>query len=252
MEFTNKKDSSWKRWFKDKGFYLAIAVCLLAVGGVAVITFMNASPVPVEDGSSTTTTTAPRQPATSATVPVDQIVTGVPDKRTEPPVTTPVTEAQKPASLFLLPLTNTVLQPFSDGKPVYSATMNDWRTHNGTDFAGEVGQDVKAIADGKIVSIEKDLLWGGKIVIDHGFGAKSVYCGVTAKGVQKGQSVQAGDVIAVLADIPCETADGAHLHLEVFSGDEQVDPVDAIGLEVKYVTTIATAVETTAATKAEE
>lgn len=247
MEFTNKKDSSWKRWLKDKGFYLAIAVCLLAVGGVAVITFMNAMPVPVDDGSSEPSeTSTSRQTTTSATLSVGQIVTGVPDDRTESSVTTTTTSTQSKADLFVLPLTNTVLQAYSDGKPVYSSTMDDWRTHDGVDFAGEIGQDVKSIADGTIVSIEKDLLWGGKIVVDHGFGTQSIYCGVTAKGVKAGQAVQAGDVIAVLADIPCEAADGAHLHLEVISGDKHVDPVDAIGREVKYVTSIATATGTQA------
>lgn len=224
-----KKKSNWK------GFYLALALCLVAIGGVGVVTLMSVLPLQTEDPASSDTTA----PTTTPTQPVGQVVTGVPDDRkttTTAPTTTTTTAAPTtaaPADLFVLPLTNEVIRGFSGGQPVYSTTMNDWRVHDGVDFRGEAGQDVKALADGTIKSLETDPLWGGVLTIDHGHGIVSTYRGVTAVGVEAGQVVKVGQIIGTLSEIPCEAADGAHLHLEITANGSPIDPVEAIGREVK-------------------
>ena len=126
---------------------------------------------------------------------VDKPITNVPDPgpSTTAPVTPPTTKPSdvetntKPTELFVLPLSNDVMNVFSDGKQVYSQTMNDWRTHNGVDFRGEKGQAVKALADGTIHLVENDPLWGDVVEIDHGYGIRSRYCGVKT-------NLKAGDV----------------------------------------------------------
>ena len=135
------------------------------------------------------------------------------------------------------------LTEFSDGKQVYSKTMADWRTHNGVDFKGEKGQKIKALADGTILSIETDALWGKVVTIDHGFGIKSRYCGIEPGDIEKGQKVEVSEVIGTLGDIPCELLDGPHLHLEITVNGAYTDPVEAIGREVKAAS--ATAAKTT-------
>ncbi|HIZ19556.1 MAG TPA: M23 family metallopeptidase [Firmicutes bacterium] len=242
------KQSGRKRGWK--GFYLALAVCLVAVGGVAVVTFMN-TPELAQEGSSAPSTTAPTQA-------VEQIVTNIPDDRTTTTsrrtttsaaattaaTTTAAPTTQEPADLFILPLSNEVIQEYSDGKPVYSATMNDWRVHNGVDFKGAEGQTVKALADGTILSVQEDPLWGQVVTIDHGFGIHSRYCGVQVSALQAGQAVKVGQAIGTLDEIPCELTMGPHLHLEVLVNDEYVNPVEAIGKDVKVVTTTASAATT--------
>ena len=42
-----------------------------------------------------------------------------------------------------------------------------------------------------------------------------------------------GDLIGTLTEIPCEAEDGAHLHLEITVNGEYVNPVEAIGRDVK-------------------
>lgn len=232
----NKKQS--KHWKQDKGFLIAATLCLFAIGTLAVITFINA--VPQLDNNSTTTTTS--NATTTTALPAGQQISGIPDKRTTIPntsanttiLTSPATvpNNQDNVDLFILPLTNTVIKKYSPNEPLYSKTMDDWRVHTGVDFKGDVGQNVKAIADGKIVLVQNDLMWGGTIVIDHGFGIQSTYCGVTSK-VKAGDKVNVGDVIAILADIPCESQDGPHLHLEITSNGKHINPVEAIGKEVK-------------------
>lgn len=237
----DKKNGRKAGW---KGFYIALAVCLVAVGGVAVVTFMNTPGLSTKGNeSSGTPTTAPSRP-------VGQVVSNVPDNRlTTTTVPTTTTTAAPtidtaattsgPADLFILPLTNEVLKGYSNGQPVYSETMNDWRVHNGVDFKGEAGQKVKALADGSILKMEEDPLWGKVVTIDHGFGIHSRYCGLDAGTLKEGQTVKVGEVIGTLADVPCELNQGSHLHLEILVNDEYVNPVEAIGRDVKTAGTTA-------------
>lgn len=241
-------DKGTKKKHGFSGFYLALAICLVAVGGVAVTSFVSSFGGIGKRTESTTGTTTP-------TKPVGQVVSDVPDTRsttkkttTEAPTTAATTEQ---ADLFILPLTNEVIREFSNGSPVFNSTMNDWRVHNGVDFKGAAGQSVKALADGTVTKIiTKDLRWGDILVIDHGYGIQSRYCGVKADSVKANQAVKVGDVIGALAEVPCESEDGPHLHLEVLVNEEYVNPVEAIGREVKYPTTAAAATTATTTTKA--
>lgn len=242
-----EEKSKFKRFLSGKGFYVALAVCLVAVGGVAVGTFMNNMAGLGTDTSSQTESTTP---STTREQAVDRPVTNVPDDRTTTTqrtttttkTTAPTTTTSgKPAELFVLPLSNEVLVEYSDGKQVYSKTMNDWRTHDGVDFKGKKGQKVVALADGTILAIEEDTLWGKTITIDHGFGIQSRYCGVeAASGLKKGDKVKVSDTIGTLTDIPCELMDGAHLHVEITVNGTYTDPVEAIGREVKAAATVGT------------
>lgn len=234
-------ESKIKAFFKGKGFYVALAVCLVALCGVAVTTFMSNTP-PIDTGEED-----PTLPSTSSTTDkaVDTPVTGIPDDRstTAPSETTTTTTATTTepdiqtgatsVDLFILPLTNEVCGSFSDDQPVYSKTMNDWRVHNGVDFVGSDGQAVKALADGTIQDLEEDPLWGKAITIDHGFGIQSRYCGVTPS-VKEGDTVKVGDIIGNLSEIPCESLEGSHLHLEITADGKLIDPINAIGQEVRY------------------
>ncbi len=222
---------------RDKGFFVTMGVCILAVGAVAAVSLSYAFPREEDTVPPVTSTTTPTVTTTAAQQ-VQTPVTDVPDLRTT--VTTTATDATattttapSAADLYVLPLTNEVKKGFSNGELVYSETMQDWRVHNGTDFAGKEGAEVKAVANGTVKKITEDTLWGRVIEIDHGFGIVSRYCGVTARNIRVGDAVKVGDPIGVLSVIPCEEADGMHLHLEIFSSQKPLDPVEVIGLEVR-------------------
>ncbi len=218
--------SRFKRFMNGRGFYITLAACLLAAGGIAVATFGEALFV--------------SQPAESQpgedTYPVEQIVSGQPeDPTTTTTTTTPTTTTTttKAADLYILPMGNTVQKAYSDGQLLYCETMQDWRVHDGVDFAGESGQTVKALADGTVATVEEDPLWGAVITLDHGMDVLSIYRGVTPS-VSVGATVKVGDTIGTLGEIPCESAQGVHLHLEMTVDGNKVDPVKALGRDVRY------------------
>lgn len=223
------KTSRFKRFMNGRGFYVTLAACLLAVGGVAVATFGET--LFVREGGESSS-------PNSDTTPVEQIVSDLPDERktttTTTAITTTSTTTTAAADLYILPFGNAVLKAYSNGQPTYSLTMGDWRTHDGTDFVGELGQNVKALADGKVIAVTESPMWGTMITIDHGMDVISRYYGVNAT-VKAGDNVKVGESIGTLIAIPCEELDTPHLHLEMSIDGETVDPVEAIGLEVRTV-----------------
>lgn len=222
------ESSRFKRFINGRGFYVALAACLLAVGGLAVATFGETLFV-TEGGESSS--------PNSEMTPVEQIVSDLPDDRkttTTTAATTTTTTTTAAADLYILPFGNLVQKAYSDGRLAYSETMGDWRTHDGVDFSGELGQKVKALADGKVTTVTESPLWGTVITVDHGMEVLSHYYGVKP-AVKAGDSVKVGDLLGTLIAIPCESADEPHLHLEMSIDGKTVDPVAAIGLEVRTV-----------------
>lgn len=230
-----RQPSRFRRFLSGKGFYVALTVCLLVIAGVAFVTF--------SEGIGLLNDTEPDEsdPGEHVVEPV----TNIPDIRTTAPTTAAPTAAQTTAPttaapvqsdpLFVLPGSNEVVKAFSGSTPVFSNTMGDWRCHTGTDFGGNEGLTVKAVSDGTVLKVEEDASWGECLVIDHGFGVQSRYCGVTAS-VKEGDAVSTGDAIGTLAGVPCESADGCHLHLEITVDGNYADPVKTIDKEVKYRT----------------
>ncbi len=197
-----------------KGFFIALCLCLVAVGGMAVSTFSDSLSLSGEP--SPTYTTPPTVTTTSASPAAAHTATTI----TTTVVTT--TTTVKESALFVLPLSNRVLAPFSE-TPVYSETMADYRPHSGIDFAGEEGQAVRALADGTVIAVAKDALWGTSLTLSHGGDILSVYRGIDPT-VSEGDTVAVGDEIGFVDTAPCEKALGAHLHLELYRGETAVDP----------------------------
>lgn len=122
--------------------------------------------------------------------------------------------------------TGKILTPFSGNELVKNETTGSWQTHNGTDFAAEVGAEVFSISSGEITEIKTDPLWGVTVTVDHHNGYISKYCGLgTELSVQQGDTVASGTVLGVVgqtADI--ESAAAPHLHIELRHNGEFIDP----------------------------
>lgn len=228
-----REPSRFKKKLAGKGFYIALAVCLLVVAGIAFATF--------SDSLNSVKKPEDSQGEDAGKQPVAEPKEGVKDPRvttttaTTAQTTVPTTAATTaaPNPLFVLPGSNEVTKSFSGDTPVYSATMGDWRCHTGADFGGNEGMTVKAVADGTVKSVSEDPVFGETVVIDHGFGVQSRYCGVTAT-VKAGEKVSAASPIGTLSGVPCESADGCHLHLEITVNGAYTDPVKTIDKAVKY------------------
>lgn len=205
------------------------SVSALALCGVTLfsIWFSNKDNNITPQETDTTITTTEQ---TTEDVQVNTPVENVRDDRTDPVTTT--TEA--PISVYYsFPLGNKVAREYSKGEIVKNKTTNDWRTHNGVDINGAKGDQVNAISDGVVTELEHSEIWGTIVTINHGNGFTAKYYGLQKdKVAQPGEEVKANSKIGVLGEIPIESADGIHLHFELYKDGVTVSPSDYLGKRV--------------------
>jgi hypothetical protein len=97
--------------------------------------------------------------------------------------------------------------------------------HNGMDFTAPAGTDVYATGNGIVKTVQSSQRGLGKhIIIDHGFGLKSVYAHLQDFNVRVGQEVERGDVIGFVGSTGTSVAN--HLHYEIMLNNRYVDPVN--------------------------
>ena len=99
------------------------------------------------------------------------------------------------------------------------------RPHDGLDFRADIGSDVYATGDGEVILAKRYGTFGRTLIIDHGFGYKTLYAhlSVYEKDVKVGAKVKRGQVIAKSGNTGL--TEGPHLHYEVHYNDQPVDPL---------------------------
>ena len=127
---------------------------------------------------------------------------------------------------FAMPVEGEILREFAKDSLVYSATLDEWITHNGIDIAADKTTVVKASEAGTVKSIKNDPRYGLTIVIEHVNGFSSVYSNLlTAEFVEEGETVEKGQTIGTVGNTATfEIADESHLHFEILKDNEYVDP----------------------------
>lgn len=97
--------------------------------------------------------------------------------------------------------------------------------HTGMDFPSKTGRPVYATGDGVIEDVASNF-WGyGNIVlINHGFGYKTMYAHLSEFKTKIGAKVKRGDVVGLIGSTGKSTA--PHLHYEVIKNGEKVNPVN--------------------------
>lgn len=132
---------------------------------------------------------------------------------------------------YMLPMGGELSGDLSIDIPVYNSIMNDWRTHNGVDFAGEYGDCVKSSAKGIVREVSYSAIMGDTVKVEHEDGVLAVYCGVTVgNDIKKGVIVERGQMLGTLSEVPCERdADIPHLHFETHKDGKIIDPLEVLG-----------------------
>ena len=174
--FTSKgrgKMNHIKQFFREKGLYLfclAMVFAATAAGILALRTVVsNVADLTRTRKEALQNDSAWTQPDTA----IDKPAQDVPKPTTTPaatekPSATPAPAAAQAPKATAAPPAQTVTKPgiwdakplaaFSGNELVYSATLGDWRTHNGADYAAPAEESVTAAKAGKVVSVSEDAL----------------------------------------------------------------------------------------------
>jgi len=96
--------------------------------------------------------------------------------------------------------------------------------HDGLDFSAPSGTEIYAAADGVVEKAKKSRYgYGNTIVVNHGYGYKTVYAHMKSFAVRRGKKVKRGQLIGYVGNSGLSTA--PHLHYEVQRHGRKVNPI---------------------------
>jgi murein DD-endopeptidase MepM/ murein hydrolase activator NlpD len=99
--------------------------------------------------------------------------------------------------------------------------------HKGVDFAGNLGENVVAVAAGVVTWAGERSGFGKLVEINHGDGYVTRYGHNQRTLVSVGQTVKRGEAVALMGSTGRST--GPHVHFEVLRNGRQVDPLSFVG-----------------------
>lgn len=114
----------------------------------------------------------------------------------------------------------------------YHPITGEYKYHSGLDIAAGFGDTIMAAASGTVIYVEEPVEgqnyggsgYGNYCMIQHDNGLVTLYGHARDITVSSGTYVSAGQAIGVVGSTGSST--GAHLHFEVRSGGERVDPLN--------------------------
>lgn len=240
-------------------FYIALSICMLAVGMAVWSAYTTLSDT--QDMSDSTYFSS----LSTENAPAAREITGMTEAPTAAPTAVPtaaptqppteqerrllITETRPPekertvssdtgdplqavlkvADSLVYPVkSHRIVKPYSEDS-VYNDTLKDYRAHTGCDFAAEQGENVYAMCGGTVRDISVSELYG--VIIEEDCGDFTIYyCGLDSDiVVEKGDEIAVGDTVGTVGHIPSESGDETHVHIEIRVGDKLIDPLSVIG-----------------------
>ena len=208
-----------RSFFGGRGFYIALVLCLAAIGVAGYFVLVQQAKV-AEEGKD--------KPVVRQEEVENVQQAQMPEAEPEP-----VQETLEPEELLpqvCSPLDGTTVTVFSMTELMYDETMADWRTHDGVDIRAEEGDAVKTAAAGTVKEVRYDDLMGGTGVISHADGYETQYSSLQQEPpVEQGKTVEAGDIIGLVGSTAAAEGDvGPHLHFSVSKDGRVVDPQEYV------------------------
>ena len=96
------------------------------------------------------------------------------------------------------------------------------KMHEGLDIAARTGTSVTATADGIVSSVKTEPGYGKVVILDHGYGYRTIYGHNSKYYVKVGQRVRRGERIAAVGNTGRST--GSHVHYEIRLNGVPVNP----------------------------
>ncbi len=124
------------------------------------------------------------------------------------------------------PISNKKLDRMASGygyrvHPIYKTV----KMHTGMDFSANTGTEIYATGEGVVEDADASMRgYGNCVVINHGYGYKTLYGHMSRIKVRPGQKVKRGEVIGLVGSTGTSTS--PHLHYEVRRGNNPINPIN--------------------------
>ncbi|MBN1821555.1 MAG: M23 family metallopeptidase [Prolixibacteraceae bacterium] len=114
--------------------------------------------------------------------------------------------------------------------PIHNEELFHW----GVDLTADIGTEIHAPGDGVVEELNYHSVGYGKtLLIDHGFGFKTLYAHLSGYNVKAGDTVKRGDVIAFVGN--AGTSSGPHLHYEIIKDGKKINPFNYFTIDMDSI-----------------
>lgn len=232
----NDKKKRFGRGLSSKGFYIALAICLVGSGIMAFVA-VDRTLSGIEDMNSGAGSSLSQQDSSSSSQ-----VGAVTDKPAGSSSSSSSSSQQSSAPssestaagavVYSMPVSGEIMNAYSGGELVKSLTLGDWRTHDGVDIKATAGTEVRPAGAGTVKKVYSDTMWGNCVEIEHADGVTTVYCSLSEPTVQVGQAVKTSTVIGTITDsAAAEVLEAAHLHFGMKENGKWIDPMSKLSAQ---------------------
>ncbi len=107
--------------------------------------------------------------------------------------------------------------------PIFKVKKMHW----GIDFTAPTGTPIQATGDGVVERVERrNSGYGYNVIIDHGYGYRTLYAHMSRIDVKAGQKVKRGQQLGLVGSSGTSTA--PHCHYEIFYKGQRVNPINFV------------------------
>jgi len=129
---------------------------------------------------------------------------------------------------FIIPVDDAIITGVYGSQRILNG-IPKW-PHYGLDFAQKKGTPVKAMNNGIITLVEKDLFYtGGTIIFDHGHGISTLYMHMDDLFVNVGDQIKKGDIVGTVG--ASGRATGPHLDIRLNWFGTRLDPATILDIQ---------------------
>lgn len=125
------------------------------------------------------------------------------------------------------PLQGNVVLNYSMDQTVYFATLDQYKYNPAVIIQAEVNTPVKAVAPGKVVSLETNAETGTTMTVDMGDGYSAIYGQLKESPKNQGDYVESGETLGYINE-PTKyySVEGANLYFELQKDGSPVNPME--------------------------
>lgn len=249
---SRNKKGIFSNFLNGKGFYVALALCLVGAGTAAWVTVDKTlgsitAPESTSQGSTASGESSWGFPALEEAGKAKSNIeissaSSLPEQTSSSSseASSDVGAVYEPQQLSLEPQISAYALPiefaevfnqFSNGDLVKNTTLDKWCTHDGIDLKADKGTQVLCVAEGVVSRVYDNGVWGKTVEVSHAEKLVSLYSGLAAEvPVKEGDTVALTQVLGTVGESNLAEAKlESHLHFAMKQDGKFVNPLTVMG-----------------------
>lgn len=129
------------------------------------------------------------------------------------------------------PIQGNVLLNYSMEQSIYFSTLDQYKYNPAIVISGNVGDEVRAAATGKVTSIKETAQTGTTVTMDIGSGYQIICGQLSGVRVEEGKTVNKGELLGYVAE-PSKyyVVEGPNVYFQMLKDGKPVNPLEYMGV----------------------